>query len=564
MKFSEFSYKRPEMDSFQQEFEQLLSQFQQASNVQEQNQVMKSINKLRSTFNTMYNIAQINYSTDTFNKEYEAEQRFFDTNEPIYKGLETRFYQALCDSPFRSELQQIWGKQLFDIAQVATEVFSPELVESLQAENKLVSEYMKLIASAKIDLDGTEHNLSSLRPLEMSADRETRRKASQARWEFFAANGQALDNIFDKLVKLRNGMAQKLGFANFVEMGYKRMRRTDYDAKMVKGYRDQVLEVVVPIASELRQRQAKRIGINDLKYYDLRFNFSTGNPKPKGDPNWIIENGKQMYEELSNETGEFFNFMLDNELMDLVTRKGKASGGYCTYISGYDSPFIFSNFNGTSDDINVLTHEAGHAFQVYMSRSFEVPEYYWPTYEACEIHSMSMEFLAWPWMGQFFKEDEAKFKFEHLSDAILFLPYGVSVDEFQHFVYENPDASPDERKAAWRKIEQKYLPWVDYGDNEFLNSGGFWQKQGHIFASPFYYIDYTLAQICAFQFWNKSEENLSGAFKDYLKLCKAGGSQSFLELVKYANLDSPFEQGCLETVVEPVKNYLEAVNDMSL
>ncbi len=564
MKFSEFSYKRPDMERFQEDFNSLLTQFKSAQTVEEQNRVMKLINKLRSTFNTMFNIAQINYSTDTFNKDYEAEQRFFDTNEPIYKGLETSFYQALCASPFRSTLQTIWGKQLFDIAHASSEVFHPDILESLQAENKLISEYMKLIASAKIDLDGTEHNLSSLRPLEMSPNRETRRKASQARWQFFEANSQQLDHIFDQLVKLRHQMAQKLGFANFVEMGYKRMKRTDYDAKMVKGYRDQVLAVVVPIAAELRQRQAKRIGVEQLKYYDLPFNFRSGNPKPKGDPNWIIKHGKKMYEELSNETGEFFNFMLDNELMDLVTRKGKASGGYCTYISGYDAPFIFSNFNGTSDDINVLTHEAGHAFQVYMSRSFEVPEYYWPTYEACEIHSMSMEFLAWPWMGQFFQEDEAKFKFEHLSDAVIFLPYGVSVDEFQHFVYENPEATPDERKTAWRKIEQKYLPWVDYEDNEFLNRGGFWQKQGHIFASPFYYIDYTLAQICAFQFWDKSEQNLSGAFDDYLRLCKAGGSQSFLNLVKYANLSSPFEQGCLETVVQPVKTYLEAVNDMSL
>ncbi len=564
MKFSEFKYKRPNLDEMKSEFERLLAAFDVAETVEEQNQLMQNINGIREEFNTMYNIAYINYSTDTVNKDFEAEQKFFDKNEPIYKGLETLFYKSLVKSKFKEELKKHWGVQLFNIAEIATQIYDDSILADLQEENRLASAYMKLIASAKIPFEGEERNLSGISPFEMSADREMRKRASAAKWSFFAEKKAELDDIFTQLVKLRTQMATKLGYKNFVELGYKRMTRTDYNASMVADYRQQVLDVIVPLAKKLRERQAKRVGIEDMKFYDLNFNFKTGNPKPKGDSNWIINNGKLMYEELSNETAEFFNFMLDNELMDLVTRKGKAGGGYCTYIAGYDSPFIFSNFNGTSDDINVLTHEAGHAFQVYMSRQFEVPEYHWPTYEACEIHSMSMEFFAWPWMQHFFGEDTEKFKYEHLSGSVLFLPYGVAVDEFQHFVYENPDISPDERNAAWRNIEQKYLPWLDYGGNEFLENGGYWQKQSHIFGMPFYYIDYTLAQICAFQFWKKSLENQNIAFKDYLRLCKAGGSRSFLKLVEYANLSSPFEQGCLKNVVEPVEQYLESVDDSQL
>ena len=263
-----------------------------------------------------------------------------------------------------------------------------------------------------------------------------------------------------------------------------------------------------------------------------------------------------MYEDLSKETGEFFKFMQENHLMDLVAKKGKAGGGYCTFIEDYKAPFIFSNFNGTSGDIDVLTHEAGHAFQVYSSRHFEIPEYYWPTYEACEIHSMSMEFFTWPWMDLFFKEDTDKYKFSHLSDALLFLPYGVSVDEFQHWVYENPEATPKERKLQWREIEKKYLPHKDYEGNDYLENGGFWQRQGHIYNSPFYYIDYTLAQICAFQFWKRSRENQEEAWADYVKLCKLGGSMSFTKLVEAANLISPFEDGCVESVVGEIETWL--------
>lgn len=312
-------------------------------------------------------------------------------------------------------------------------------------------------------------------------------------------------------------MAKTLGFKNYVEMGYKRLNRSDYDSNKVANYRKQVYEDLVPLVAELKDRQRKRLNLKELKYYDESLEYLTGNATPKGDPDWIVENGKKMYKELSKETDEFFTFMVERELLDLVSKKGKMAGGYCTILPDYKSPFIFSNFNGTSGDIDVLTHEAGHAFQSYLSMDFELPEYGFPTYEACEIHSMSMEFITWPWMELFFQDEVDKYKFSHLAGAINFIPYGVTVDEFQHYVYENPDATPDERKARWRDIEKKYLPFKDYEDNDFLNSGGFWFKQGHIFSSPFYYIDYTLAQVCAFQFWIKTREDSENAWEDYIK-----------------------------------------------
>ena len=278
----------------------------------------------------------------------------------------------------------------------------------------------------------------------------------------------------------------------------------------------------------------------------------------------LIENGKKMYTELSDETATFFNFMLDNELMDLVAKKGKAGGGYCTYISGFKSPFIFSNFNGTSADIDVLTHEVGHAFQVYMSRGFETAEYYWPTSDGAEIHSMSMEYFAYPWMDNFFNGEADKYRYSHLVDSLLFLPYGVAVDEFQHGIYAHPEWTPIERKNFWSDLEKKYQPYKDYDGNKFLMEGGFWQTQAHIYQSPFYYIDYTLAQICAFQFWLKARQDNKSAFKDYVKLCKAGGSKSFLELVDYAGLRSPFQRETVSEIVDEINQYLSEVDDSRL
>lgn len=565
MKFSDFSYQRPDMTAMQEQFTALLTQFDNATSMQQQNDLMKQINKLRANFDTMWNIALIRYNIDTTNADYEAEQNYFDEQLPVFDGLKSQFYRSLVASKFKKELSELWGSQLFDIAEATIKTFSPEVLEDLKKENKLISSYTKLKASAKVEFNGETLNLAGMEPFMQSEDRAIRKAASAAKWQFYADNATEFDRIFDELVQVRHTIATKLGYANFVELGYNRMLRTDYDAKMVANFRKQVLEDIVPVAKELRQRQAKRLGVeDDFKYYDIKFNFKTGNPTPKGSPDWIVANGKVLYNELSPETDEFFNFMIDNELMDLVNKDGKAPGGFCTFIDNYKSPYIFSNFNGTSHDINVLTHEAGHAFQVYMSRDYEVPEYNWPTYEACEIHSMSMEFFAWPWMESFFKEDTEKFKFEHLSDSLLFLPYGVSVDEFQHFIYENPKATPAERNKAWRAIEKKYLPWVNYEGNEFLENGGYWQQQAHIYASPFYYIDYTLAQICAFQFWTKALDNQKEAFADYIELCKAGGSKPFLELVEYAKLTSPFEDGCIKSVMKPVEAFLDSVDDTAL
>ncbi|MFF2481066.1 M3 family oligoendopeptidase [Paenibacillus sp. NPDC058071] len=564
MKFTEYPYARPDVKQFEQQFKEQLGVFESANNADEQDRAMTGINKLRSEFDTMQQIASIRHSIDTNDEFYKAEQDFFDENGPIVQEYITDYYKALVGSAFRTELEAKWGRQLFRLAELSLKTFSPEIIEDLQQENKLSTEYSKLIASAKIMFEGEERTLPQLSPFQQSTDRDVRKRASEASSGFMAEHEEEFDRIYDELVQVRTRMAKKLGYANFVELGYARMSRTDYTAEMVANFRNQVLEHIVPAATKLKERQRERIGVDQLFYYDENLAFLSGNAKPKGDPEWIVSNGAKMYSELSPETDAFFRFMQSNELMDLVAKKGKQGGGYCTYISEYQAPYIFSNFNGTSGDIDVLTHEAGHAFQVYESRSFAVPEYSFPTYEACEIHSMSMEFFTWPWMDLFFKEDADKYRFHHLAGALLFLPYGVTVDEFQHYIYENPDASPAERKRAWREIEAKYLPHRNYESNVYLEQGGFWHKQGHIFGSPFYYIDYTLAQICAFQFWKKMHEDRDAAWAAYLHLCKQGGSLSFTELVREAGLISPFEDGCVTSVIGSIEGWLNSVDDKAL
>ena len=564
MKFNDYKYEKINIDETKEKFSNLIKSFSDAENLEEQTKYMDEIIKLRNHIDTMETLVSIRHSIDTTDEFYDKENEYVDEISPILFEFISEFYKALVNSKFRADLEKKYGKFLFDLAENTLKTFNEEIIPDLQEENRLSSKYSKLIASAKIQFDGEEKNLSEMVPYTQSKDRNVRIEASKKVAHFFKENKDEFDKIYDGLVKVRTTIAQKLGYKNYVELGYARLSRLEYDSEMVASYRKQVLENIVPLHTELRQRQAKRLGLDKLKFYDEPIKFNSGNADPHGDPEWILNHGKTMYNELSKETAEFFSFMTEKNLLDLLSKKGKMSGGYCTYIPEYKSPYIFANFNGTSHDVDVLTHEAGHAFQVYQSRGYEIPEYLWPTYEACEIHSMSMEFLTWPWMDLFFENDAEKYKFIHLSEALLFIPYGVTVDEFQHWVYENPNATPDDRRAKWLEIEKKYLPTRDYGEVDDLKEGIFWFRQGHIFNSPFYYIDYTLAQVCAFQFWIKSQENREKAWDEYLALCKLGGSKPFFELMKAANLKNPFEQGTIASVIPKIREFLESIDDMKL
>lgn len=564
MKFSEFKYERPDYSRIRIQFEDLVKAIENSKRYEELKKNIDEINKLRNHIESMATLVSIRYSINTADEFYEKEKEYWDENGPHYEELNSLFYKAIVDSKFKEELTNDLGKQFMSIADYSIQSFSKDIISELQEENKLTSEYTKLLASAKIPFDGEERNLSGLGPYMTSQFRDEREKASKAYYGFFKENEEKFDELFDKLVKVRHKMAKKLGFENFVELGYIRMLRTDYNAEMVAKFRNQVSEYIVPAASRLFKRQQERLGLEELRYYDENFEFNSGNATPKGDSKFIMNNGVLMYSELSKETKEFFDFMIEHELMDLETKKGKGAGGYCTYIPDYKSPFIFSNFNSTADDIDVLTHEAGHAFQVYMSRWIEIPDINFPTYESCEIHSMSMEFITWPWMELFFKEDTDKYKFTHLGSAIKFIPYGVLVDEFQHIIYENPNMTKEERKLVWRDLENKYQPHKNYKGNDLLERGGWWFKQGHIFKNPFYYIDYTLAQICALQFWKKMREDRKSGWQDYLNICKIGGTKSFLDIVKEANLISPFEEGCVSSVIGTINEYLESIDDKNL
>lgn len=565
MKFENYQYHRPNLNQAKEAFLEQVANLETASSLEEALEAIQVIQKIENNLTTMGTLASIRNSINTQDSFYEEEMAFWDENSPMIEEWVSQYYKVVLASPYRAELEKEIPGTFFKLAENSLKVFDSSIIPFLQQENKLSTEYSKLIASAEIEYKGQTYNLMGMGPFMESTDRKERREATELVSKFFADNQETIDNIYDDLVKVRHQIATTLGFKDFVEVGYLRMNRLDYNRHDVEVYRKEVLTHVVPLVDRLYQRQADRIGVDELKVYDLGFEFPSGNAVPQGTPDEIVAHGVKMYHELSKETGEFIDFMMEHNLMDLVTKPAKAGGGYCTYLPDFKSPFIFSNFNGTSADIDVLTHEAGHAFQVYQSRWIETPESLWPTYEACEIHSMSMEFFAYPWMEGFFGDQTDKYKYSHLFGTLNFLPYGVLVDHFQHEVYENPNMTPAERRAKWRELEKQYTPWKDYDGIQVNEEGGFWFKQAHIFASPFYYIDYTLAQVCALQFWERYVVDQDpSAWIDYMAICKVGGTQSFNQLVDLAHLKSPFEPGTLSSIVTKAGQYLDNIKEEDL
>lgn len=558
MKFSEMPYSRPDMEALAAATTQTLEAMKAAPNAAGQIAAYDAYEKKMQTAGTMQQIAYIRHTINTKDEFYNAENDYMDEIGPKLQELSHQVNTALLESPYRAELEKHYGALMFKNLEIAARSFSPAIVELMQEENKLVSEYQNLYASATVEFDGKTMPLPLLGPYKQDPDRAVRKAAYEADAKFFDSHREELDTLYDKLVKVRDAQAKKMGLPNYIPLGYDRMGRNCYTAKDVAAFRDQIAEDMVPIVAKVKEAQRRRIGVEKLAFYDEPISFADGNAVPEGTPDEILAAGKKMYQELSPETAEFIDFMFENELFDVLSRDGKAPGGYCTEIADYKSPFIFSNFNATAGDVDVLTHEAGHAFEAYRAFKQELPSLlHSPTIEACECHSMSMEFLTAPWHHLFFGKQTDKYELGHCEDALVFIPYGCMVDEFQHKVYENPEMTPEQRNELWLSLEKKYRSWIDFDNLPFYSRGGGWQRQLHIYEVPLYYIDYCMAQTVAFQFWNLSRENYAEAWKRYMTFVDKAGTATFAELVESAGLKVPYHAGCIKEIGESISRWLE-------
>ena len=560
MKFSEMPYTRLDMEEIKRQVQSLTDGLRAAESYEIAKELFLAKEQLEKKVMTQSTLAQIRHDIDTRDEYYDQETRFWNKAMPELEEYMQQWTLAMLESPFRPDFAAEYGELMFVNAEIALKTFSPAIIPELQRENDLTMEYEKLLASAQIPFEGGVYTLSQMTPFKNDPDDALRLAAWKAEGAWYKEHQADLDRLYDELVHLRDTMGKKLGYEGYTTLGYYRMGRNCYTKEDVEKFRAAVRRYLVPLAADIYKEQAKRLGKEyPMSFADNALTFRSGNARPFGTPEEILAHGQKFYDELSPETGEFFRVMRSQELLDVLSTEGKAGGGYCTAIPDYSVPFIFANFNGTQGDVEVVTHEAGHAFAAWMNRDRVPMEYVWPGMEACEVHSMSMEFLSWPWAEGFFGDDTRKFRYSHLAGALTFIPYGTMVDHFQHLVFEKPDMTPAERHAVWKELLGEYMPWMRLdGDIPFYSEGEGWQRQHHIYSLPFYYIDYCLAQTVSLEIWALQQKDPKDAWKHYMAYTLQGGSKTFVELLKNAQLETPFDENCLRTVCTAAGNWLAA------
>ena len=558
MKFSEMPYTRPDTEALKQQMQALTDALKTAPDYETARALFLREQALEKHLSTASTLAEIRHSIDTRDAFYEAESDFFNAAMPELQEYEQNWTAALLQSPFRADFEKDYGSVMFLNAELELKTFSPEIIPELQQENDLVTAYDKLIASAQIPFEGKTYTVAQLGVFKQDPDDARRLAAWKAEGQWYKDNQPKLDEIYDKLVHLRDTMGKKLGYGGYTPLGYYRMGRNCYGKEDVERFRAAVRDYLVPVADGIFRENAKRLGKQyPMSFADNAVMFRSGEAKPRGTADDILKAADRFFAALSPETDVFFRTMRKNELLDLLSTEGKQGGGYCTEIIDYQVPFIFANFNGTRADVETLVHEGGHAFACWKNVERVPLSTIWPSMEGCEVHSMSMEFFSEPWAEEFFGPDAEKFRYSHLASALTFIPYGTMVDHFQHEVFEHPDWTPRERHDCWKKLLGVYMPWQRLdGDIPFYSDGEGWQRQLHIYGMPFYYIDYCLAQTVALQFWALIQADLADAWRHYLAYTEQGGSRVFTELLKHAGLQSPFDEACLRGVCQKAQEAL--------
>ena len=556
-KFNEIKYKRPDYATLKKEAKLAIKALKEAKSYAEFKEVYLGLNSKMYEAMTMATIASVRNTINMQDEFYEKEEKYNNSQNATLSLTLKKVMQTVLASPFRKEIDDEFGSLLLKSTEMQLKLISFKVIFKMIKESNLGNQYSKTVALCKTNFRGEECNFYGLLKHMENPDRAIRKEAFLAWAKMYEEVSPKLDELYDKLVALRVKTAKALGFKDYIEYVYLARGRFDYQASDVAKFREQVKKEIVPLCTELYEKQRIRLGLEHLEMYDESLVFPQGNATPIGSKDELVAKAQAMYHELSSETGEFFDFMVEHELFDLETKPGKHMGGYCTFLPMYQAPFIFSNFNGTSADVDVLTHEAGHAFEAYYaSRHLPLLELVGSTSEINEIHSMAMEQFTYPWMDKFFGEHVDEYRYAHLCGTITTIPYLVAVDEFQHKVFENPKMTAFERRTTWHQIEKDYLPWRSYDGNKFLSEGGFWMQKQHIFLYPFYYVDYALAQICASQFFVKSLHNHEEAWNGYLSLCAMGGKFGYFETLEKAGLDNPFKEGTVKKVADEIRKVI--------
>ena len=558
-KFSELKAPKPSSDMVKTLYEDHIERVKNAITCDDVLEVLFENNLMVRKVQEGSEIISIRHAMNPMDERYAADKKWADEFSPIFDNLELDFREAVYDSPFRSEIEERIGHMYFLKTEIKRKIVSEDIVPLRLREQELVDEYDNILLESKKTVNGKARTLVDLQDLFCDEDRNIRKEAFRAFSEILSENEERLEKVWDELIKVRNQIANSLGYDSYVPVGYLERERLDYGREEVAKFRQQVVDEIVPLCNKLYEAQAKRLGLDSIMAYDERMIFSDGNAKPLGDAEYMMKQIVSVLREMSPETDEFIGYILDHELMDYTPRPEKALREFYTMLPYHKAPFMFEHFTGSAEDVQYFAESLGHAFASYRaSRRQPLTEYFFPSSEITEINAMSMIQFLNKYADRLFGEDAWKYEFGNLQYFMTFIPFGVAVDEFQHICYDNPNLTPKERTYEWHKLEEKYMPWRKYDeDDEFMARGGFWYHKFHIFYVPLYYIEYALATVNAMEMYRKYTERPGIAWREYLELVDVGGSKGYHDILKQANLTPLYEDGAVGKAISYVKSFLE-------
>ena len=539
------------------DLEEILNKLKNCLDFNEEKELIIKFNNIRDNYLTLYWISYIGYLKDTKNEKYLETEKIMGEYEPIINNLIYDYYKVLSSSNNQEKLEKFIGKRALAIANNQARLKSDEVISLQTKEKELCSKYQRLIIGIKFEFLDKEINLSSLNNYYNKDDRDLRKKAYDKRFEILESLENEIDVIIDELIEVRNSIAKAIGFNSYSEMSFVRMNRLDYSKEDLTIFKEEIKKYVVPLLKLLKEQQRKRLGLEKLEYYDNSYLFNDGNAKIKGNLNDVLNSFKVVLKEHSTISYNLLCMMLDEGLIDLDNRENKSNGGITTYLPDYKVPLFIKKYMGLESNITSIFHEFGHSNQLYLSKNLLFHENRWPTFDICEIHSTSMEYLMYPFMDLFFGSDDFKYKIKHLTNSLSLMVNMAYADDFWSYVYDN-NLDSKERKRKWLEIRREYN--LDSYDNEYFYRGTEYQADTNRIIDPFYTIDYAIDNVLALSFYKKEKESIKDAFDLYISLCKDGGSLSLKEIIKKYNLDNPFEKDSLKDMCDIIKDDIKILS----
>ena len=555
-KFSTLPYQRPDYEAAKAELGALTEQAQSAADYKALKDVIRRKNELMKRVNLQSELAFIRCYLDSSDTFYAAEMQYNAQTQAELSDAE--FSEALLNSPFAGQMDAEFGKE-FLLTQRDNMRLNAAAHDLMAREQQLIGQYQQKKATMRIAFRGEELSEGQLEHYLDDPDRALRREAVAARDAAYAKDRTDFAQLLDELVHLRDGIAKANGFADYLAYANLQKGRRSYGTAELLAFCAEVRHEIVPLYAETCRAQAKRLGLDRLANYDASCTWPDGGAKPIGDGPALLQAAKPMYRQLSADIAELFEAMADNEYIDVTSSPNKISNmGFCTGLPILDFPYIFGNCTGSMHDTTVLTHEMGHAYQVWLCMHGQpLPEYVNMPNDAVEIPSKAMEQFTLPFAELFFDRDADKFRVDHMQYVLRETCAFCAAYEYEAWLYTHVDATTEERIQRHIEIYKAYQPEVDTTESaEALAQGaGLWRDMG-LFMFPAYLISYALSDVCALELCRRSEEDFAATWAEYRTLCAAGGSLDYPGLMQLAHLPVAYAAGSAKAAAAFVRNKL--------